>query len=149
MREAKKIIKKSSLLFAIFLMICCNNSTNNKELPTTKKTEKVSKNLIYFDLELVSDIDINNESELELYKINNPKIEYLDDIIYIKTSINANACDHFTCNLDYEDDKINVKLNQISEETCVSNSKFEVRLIINNKKLKKYKIDFNFNDSIE
>lgn len=129
-------------------MICCNNSTNKQESPTVEKKEKVNENLIYFDLELVSDINVDEESELELYKINNPKIEYLDDIIYIKTSVNANACDEFMCNLEYQDNKINVKLNQISEDACMSNSKFEVRLIINNKKLKKYKIVFYLNNVV-
>lgn len=134
-------MKKIIILISAFVLLSCKDSVENEEIKDVKTIEKVNENLLYFDLELVEDVHIEDKNETELYQINNLKINYIEDIIYVKAFINTNACDDFKGNIEFDNNKLKLKLNNISDEPCMSNSKFEVRFIIKNKKGKKYNIN--------
>jgi len=133
-------MKRNFILLSFFILSSCNNSPKNKEL-IVKNTETVNENLMYFDQQLVEDIDTQNEKESKLYEINDLKVKYVEDIIYVKGYLNANACDDFVGNIEFSNEMLNLKMKNISDEPCMSNSKFEVRFIIMNKMEKEYKIN--------
>lgn len=140
-------MRKIAALLIILILFSCKNASNSEEALNIEKTvnkkndEKINPNLLYFDFELIKDIDVNDKSEPELYQITNLKTKYVDDIIYIKGFINTNSCDNFKGNIEIKNDNLKLKMTNISNEPCMSCSKFVVRFIIKNEKKKKYKID--------
>ena len=134
-------MKRNFILLSLFVLSSCNNSPKNTEL-SVKNNERVNENLMYFNQQLVEDIDIENEKESKLYEINDLKVKYVEDIIYVKGILNANGCDDFIGNVEFSNEMLNLKMKNISDEPCMSNSKFEVRFIIMNKMEKQYKINF-------
>ena len=130
------------LLIVVFMFVSCQNKKTEDEYALSKTKDKVNENLLYFDLTLIEDVDVDDKNESELYQVNNLKIKYVEDIIYVKGFINTNACEYFKGNIEIKNDNLKLKMTNISKELCMSNSKFEVRFIIKNENEKKYKINF-------
>jgi hypothetical protein len=146
MRKLEKTMRKIVALIIILNLFSCNNTSKSEEIVNIEKTgiikydEKINPNLLYFDLELIADIDVDDKNEPELYQITNLKTKYVDDIIYVKGFVNTNACDNFKGNIEIKNNNLKLKITNISNEPCMSCSKFEVRFIIKNEKKKKYEI---------
>jgi hypothetical protein len=143
MRKPAKTITKIIILLIIFTILSCKKSAEIEELKVPKIEERINENLIYFDFGLISDVNIEDENNSNLYEVNDLKIKYIDDIIYIKGFLNANACDDFNGNIEYKDKNLKLKMINLSPEPCMSLSKYEVRFIIKNIERKKYKITFD------
>lgn len=94
---------------------------------------------MYFDLELIEDIDVN-QGELELNKLDNLQVNYIEDVVYISGLINTNACDSFIGDFKIKEDELSLLFKNNSEEPCMSNSKFKIRVLIKNPSKKKYNV---------
>ncbi len=121
-------------------MFSCNNSVQELEIKEVEKKQIVNENLLYFDLELINDIDINDEKESEFYKLDNLQVNYIEDVIYISAFMNTNACDSFIGDFKIKDDELSLLIKNNSEEPCMSNSKFKIRVLIKNPSKKKYNV---------
>ena len=130
---------KNVLFIFVFILFSCNNSIQEVEIKEVEKKQIINKNLLYFDLELIEDIDVN-QGELELYKLDNLQVNYIEDVIYISGLINTNACDSFIGDFIIKEDELTLFLNNDSEDPCMSNSKFKIRVLIKNPSKKKYNV---------
>ena len=130
---------KNFLIILVFLLSACNNSVQEVEMKEVEKKQIVNENLLYFDLELIEDIDVN-QGELELYKIDNLQVNYIEDVVYISGLINTNACDSFIGDFKIKEDELSLLFKNNSEEPCMSNSKFKIRVLIKNPSKKKYNV---------
>lgn len=131
---------RNVLLIFVFILFSCNNSVQEVEIKEVEKKQIVNENLLYFNLELIEDIDVNDEEELELYELDNLQVNYFDDVIYISGLINTNACDSFIGDFKIKKDELSLLFKNNSEEPCMSNSKFKVRVLIKNPSKKKYNV---------
>lgn len=131
---------KNFLIILVFILSACNNSVQEVEIKEVEKKQIVNENLLYFDFELIKDIDVNDEKELELYELDNLKVDYFEDVIYISGLINTNACDSFICDFKIKEDELSLLFKNNSEEPCMSNSKFKIRVLIKNPSKKKYNV---------
>ena len=131
---------KNVLFIFVFILFSCNNSVQEVEIKGVEKKQIVNENLLYFDLELINDIDINDEKESEFYKLDNLQVNYIEDVIYISALMNRNACDHFIADFKINDNQLTLFLKNDSEEPCMSNSKFKIRVLIKNPSKKKYNV---------
>ncbi len=131
---------KNFLIILVFILSACNNSVQEVEIKEVEKKQIVNENLLYFDFELIKDIDVNDEKELELYELDNLKVDYFEDVIYISGLINTNACDSFICDFKIKEDELSLLFKNNSEEPCMSNSKFKIRVLIKNPCKKKYNV---------
>ena len=82
---------KNFLIVLVFVLSACNNSVQEVEIKEVEKKRIINENLLYFDYELIKDIDINDEKESELYELDNPQVNYIEDVIYISALMNRNA----------------------------------------------------------
>lgn len=130
---------KNFLIILVFVLSACNNSVQEVEMKEVEKKQIVNENLLYFDLELIEDIDVN-QGELELYKLDNLQVNYIEDIVYISGLINTNACDSFIGDFKIKEDELSLLFKNNSEEPCMSNSKFKIRVLIKNPSKKKYNV---------
>jgi hypothetical protein len=130
---------KNFLIILVFILSACNNSVQEVEIKEVEKKQIVNENLLYFDLELIEDIDVN-QGELELYKLDNLQVNYIEDVVYISGLINTNACDSFIGDFKIKEDELSLLFKNNSEEPCKSNSKFKVRFLIKNPSKKKYNV---------
>jgi hypothetical protein len=130
---------KNFLIFLVFILSACNNSVQEVEIKEVEKKQIVNENLLYFDLELIEDIDVN-QGELELYKLDNLQVNYIEDVVYISGLINTNACDSFIGDFKIKEDELSLLFKNNSEEPCMSNSKFKIRVLIKNPSKKKYNV---------
>lgn len=130
---------KNFLIILVFILSACNNSVQEVEIKEVEKKQIVNENLLYFDLELIEDIDVN-QGELELYKLDNLQVNYIEDVVYISGLINTNACDSFIGNFKIKEDELSLLFKNNSEEPCMSNSKFKIRVLIKNPSKKKYNV---------
>ena len=130
---------KNFLIILVFILSACNNSVQEVEIKEVEKKQIVNENLLYFDLELIEDIDVN-QGELELYKLDNLQVNYIEDVVYISGLINTNACDSFIGDFKIKEDELSLLFKNNSEEPCMSNSKFKIRVLIKNPLKKKYKV---------
>lgn len=130
---------KIFLIILVFILSACNNSVQEVEIKEVEKKQIVNENLLYFDLELIEDIDVN-QGELELYKLDNLQVNYIEDVVYISGLINTNACDSFIGDFKIKEDELSLLFKNNSEEPCMSNSKFKIRVLIKNPSKKKYKV---------
>ena len=128
---------KNFLIVLVFVLSACNNSVQEVEIKEVEKKRIINENLLYFDYELIKDIDINDEKESELYELDNPQVNYIEDVIYISALMNRNACDHFIADFKINDNQLTLFLKNDSEEPCMSNSKFKIRVLIKNPLKKK------------
>ncbi|MCK6608202.1 MAG: hypothetical protein L6Q46_07855 [Flavobacterium sp.] len=133
---------KNVLFIFVFILFSCNNSVQEVEIKKVEEKQIVNENLLYFDLELIEDIDLNDEDESELYKLANLQVNYIEDVIYISGLINTNACDSFIGDFKIKEDKLSLFFKNNSEEPCMSNSKFKIRVLIKNPSKKKYNFDY-------
>mgnify|MGYP003416671467 FL=1 len=131
---------KNFLIVLVFVLSACNNSVQEVEIKEVEKKRIINENLLYFDYELIKDIDINDEKESELYELDNTQVNYIEDVIYISALMNRNACDHFIADFKINDNQLTLFLKNDSEEPCMSNSKFKIRVLIKNPLKKKYKV---------
>lgn len=130
---------KIFLIILVFILSACNNSVQEVEIKEVEKKQIVNENLLYFDLELIEDIDVN-QGELELYKLDNLQVNYIEDVVYISGLINTNACDSFIGDFKIKEDELSLLFKNNSEEPCMSNSKFKIRVLIKNPSKKKYNV---------
>ncbi len=130
---------KNFLIILVFILSACNNSVQEVEIKEVEKKQIVNENLLYFDLELIEDIDVN-QGELELYKLDNLQVNYIEDVVYISGLINTNACDSFIGDFKIKEDELSLLFKNNSEEPCMSNSKFKIRVLIKNPSKKKYNV---------
>ena len=130
---------KNFLIILVFVLSACNNSVQEVEMKEVEKKQIVNENLLYFDLELIEDIDVN-QGELELYKLDNLQVNYIEDVVYISGLINTNACDSFIGDFKIKEDELSLLFKNNSEEPCMSNSKFKIRFLIKNPSKKKYNV---------
>lgn len=130
---------KNFLIILVFVLSACNNSVQEVEMKEVEKKQIVNEDLLYFDLELIEDIDVN-QGELELYKLDNLQVNYIEDVVYISGLINTNACDIFFGDFKIKEDELSLLFKNNSEEPCMSNSKFKIRVLIKNPSKKKYKV---------
>jgi hypothetical protein len=130
---------KNFLIILVFVLSACNNSVQEVEIKEVEKKQIVNENLLYFDLELIEDIDVN-QGELELYKLDNLQVNYIEDVVYISGLINTNACDSFIGDFKIKEDELSLLFKNNSEEPCMSNSKFKIRVLIKNPSKKKYNV---------
>ena len=130
---------KNFLIILVFILSACNNSVQEVEIKEVEKKQIVNENLLYFDLELIEDIDVN-QGELELYKLDNLQVNYIEDVVYISGLINTNACDSFIGDFKIKEDELSLLFKNNSEEPCMSNSKFKIRVLIKNPLKKKYNV---------
>ena len=72
---------KNFLIILVFVLSACNNSVQEVEIKEVEKKQIVNENLLYFDFELIKDIDVNDEKELELYELDNLKVDYFEDVM--------------------------------------------------------------------
>jgi len=131
---------KNVLFIFVFILFSCNNSVQEVEIKEVEEKQIVNENLLYFDLELIKDIDINDEKESELYKLANLQVNYIEDVIYISGLINTNACDSFIGDFKIKEDELTLFFNNNSDDPCMSNSKFKIRVLIKNPSKKKYNV---------
>ena len=130
---------KNFLIILVFVLSACNNSIQEVEMKEVEKKQIVNENLLYFDLELIEDIDVNQE-ELELYKLDNLQVNYIEDVVYITGLINTNTCDSFIGDFKIKEDELSLLFKNNSDEPCMSNSKFKIRVLIKNPSKKKYNV---------
>jgi hypothetical protein len=133
---------RNLLFIFVFILFSCNNSVKEIEIKAVEEKQIVNENLLYFDLELIKDIDINDEKEPELYELDNLQVNYIEDVIYISAFMNRNACDHFIGDFKINDNRLTLFLKNNSEVPCDSNSKFKIRALIKNPFKKKYNFDY-------
>jgi hypothetical protein len=131
---------KNVLFIFVFILFSCNNSVQEVEIKEVEEKQIVNENLLCFDLELIKDIDINDEKESELYKLANLQVNYIEDVIYISGLINTNACDSFIGDFKIKEDELTLFFNNNSDDPCMSNSKFKIRVLIKNPSKKKYNV---------
>jgi hypothetical protein len=130
---------KNFFIILVFVLSACNNPVQEVEIKEVEKKQIINENLLYFDLELIEDIDVN-QGELELYKIDNLQVNYIEDVVYISGLININACDSFIGDFKIKEDELSLLFKNNSREPCVSNSKFKIRVLIKNPSKKKYNV---------
>lgn len=106
---------RNLLFIFVFILFSCNNSVKEVEIKAVEEKQIVNENLLYFDLELIKDIDINDEKEPELYELDNLQVNYIEDVIYISAFMNRNACDHFICDFKINDNRLTLFLKNNSE----------------------------------
>jgi hypothetical protein len=135
------MIKKILIVFA-FVFFACNNSVQEVEIKEVEKKQIINENLLYFNFELIKDIDIYDKKEPELYKLDNLKVSYIEDVIYISGIINTNACDNYLGNIKFRKNELILLLKNNSNEPCMSNSKFKIRVLIKNSSKKKYNVTY-------
>ena len=82
---------KNFLIVLVFVLSACNNSVQEVEIKEVEKKRIINENLLYFDYELIKDIDINDVDIAELYELDNPQVNYIEDVIYISALMNRNA----------------------------------------------------------
>ena len=131
---------KNFLIILVFVLSACNNSVQEVEIKEVEKKQIVNENLLYFDFELIKDIHVNDEKESELYELDNLQVDYFEDVIYISGLINTNACDSFIGDFKIKEDELSLLFKNNSEEPCMSNSKFKIRVLIKNPSKKKYNV---------
>jgi len=131
---------KNVLIILVFILSACNNSVQEVEIKEVEKKQIINENLLFFDFELIKDIDVNDEKESELYELDNLQVNYFEDVIYISGLINTNACDSFTGDFKIKDDELLLLFKNNSEEPCMSSSKFKIRVLIKNPSKKKYNV---------
>ncbi|UGS22015.1 hypothetical protein [Flavobacterium cyclinae] len=131
---------KNVLIILVFILSACNNSVQEVEIKEVEKKQIINENLLFFDFELIKDIDVNDEKESELYELDNLQVNYFEDVIYISGLINTNACDSFTGDFKIKDDELLLLFKNNSEEPCMSSSIFKIRVLIKNPSKKKYNV---------
>lgn len=131
---------KNVLIILVFILSACNNSVQEVEIKEVEKKQIINENLLFFDFELIKDIDVNDEKVSELYELDNLQVNYFEDVIYISGLINTNACDSFTGDFKIKDDELLLLFKNNSEEPCMSSSKFKIRVLIKNPSKKKYNV---------
>ena len=75
-------------------------------------------------------------------KLDNLKVSYIEDVIYISGIINTNACDNYLGNIKFRKNELILLLKNNSNEPCMSNSKFKIRVLIKNSSKKKYNVTY-------
>jgi hypothetical protein len=133
---------KNVLFIFVFILYSCNNSVQEVEIKEVEEKQVLNENLLYFNLELIEDIDINDKNESELYKLDNLQVNYIEDVIYISGLINTNACDSFIGDFKIKEDELTLFLNNNSDDPCMSNSKFKIRVLVKNPSKKKYVFNY-------
>ena len=113
-------------------------------LACSEKRKEINKDLIYFNSEFLAELGDENyekyESELKS-KIN---AKYIDKIIYISKTIDANACGNYSGDIEIKKDSIILIYKLTSDEVCTSTSVVKATYIIKNPKEKKYKFDIRY-----
>ena len=113
-------------------------------LACSEKRKEINKDLIYFNSEFLAELGDENydkyESELKS-KIN---AKYIDKIIYISKTIDANACGNYSGDIEIKKDSIILIYKLTSDEVCTSSSVVKATYIIKNPKEKKYKFDIRY-----
>ena len=108
-------------------------------LACSEKRKEINKDLIYFNSEFLAELGDENydkyESELKS-KIN---AKYIDKIIYISKTIDANACGNYSGDIEIKKDSIILIYKLTSDEVCTSTAVVKATYIIKNPKEKKYK----------
>lgn len=125
------IIKNSIYILFIFSLFI--NSCSNK-------THEKHKDLVYFDLRFLAELGDDKFDNLlgELKK--KPKVEYLDDIIYISKYIELNSCADYTGDIKKSNDTLFIKILSTSDEFCTSTSIRKVTYIVRNNDKKKLQL---------
>jgi hypothetical protein len=110
----------------------------------SEKRKEVNQNLIYFNSDFLAELGDENyekyESELKS-KIN---AKYIDNIIYISKTIDANACGNYSGDLEIKKDSIILIYKLTSKEVCTSTAIIKATYIIKNPKEKKYKFALRY-----
>lgn len=126
-------MKKTAYFLIIILSFACS-----------EKRKEINKELIYFNSEFLAELDDEN---FDKYKSEiNDKInaKYIDKIIYVSKTIDANACGNYSGDIDIKKDSIILIYKLTSEEVCTSTAVVKATYIIKNPKEKKYKFALRY-----
>ncbi|MCL9806833.1 hypothetical protein NAT51_14960 [Flavobacterium amniphilum] len=123
-------------IFSFFIIILC--------LACSEKRKEVNQNLIYFNSDFLAELGDENYDKYEAGLTSKIKPKYIDNIIYISKTIDANACGNYSGDLEIKKDSIILLYKLTSDEVCTSTSVVKVTYIIKNPKEKKYKFGLRY-----
>src|SRR5690606_34232159 len=110
----------------------------NKELGS-KLESKPNHNLLFFRTKFLEELGSENYLILEKQLGGKPKVEYVDDLIIVKTLAEINACGKYVGDVEIKNDSIFLTSKLNSDEICTSTAIEEFTYIIDNPNRKKYK----------
>lgn len=126
-------MKKIFYFFVIILSLACS-----------EKRKKVNQNLIYFNSDFLAELGDENYDKFETELNSKIKPKYIDKIIYISKTIDANACGNYSGDLEIKKDSIILIYKLNSNEVCTSTAIVKATYIIKNPKEKKYKFGLRY-----
>ncbi len=126
-------MKKIFYFFIILLGVSCS-----------EKPKEINQNLIYFDSDFLAEFGDDNYDKLEVELNSKIKAKYIDKIIYVSKTIDANACGNYVGDLEIKKDSIILIYRLTSDEVCTSTAIVKANYIIKNSKEKKYKFGLRY-----
>ncbi|QHT71259.1 hypothetical protein GXP67_33700 [Rhodocytophaga rosea] len=120
----------------VFLVIICFGSCNRNN-----NSKPVHKDLLGFKADFRVESDDKRYDRLEL-KLGKLQIRYIEDIIYVSTYAEVNACGDFQGNIQIKNDSIMLKYEYISDLACTSVAIEKLTYLIDNPGKSRRKIKF-------